>query len=267
MRISKIQTFAVKAPTHDRFGGQNERPATLQETNYYFESEWKEIYSQRSESVLVRIDTDEGVHGWGECQAPIVPEVVKGVIDRLLAPVIVGSDPRQTEVLWNRMYTTMNSRGQTTGFMLDAIAGLDIALWDIKGKLAGEPIFSLLGGPFQTRHKTYVSGLRATSDEARAALAEQYFEEGYAAVKLYLGRGVDRDINQARTVRQRVGPNRRLLSDLFWKYTLPEAVLATLGLVASGAPVAGLMFARYSEKFGRRSDGASEEPSASNSSE
>ncbi len=147
MRISQIQTFVVKVPMHDRFGGQTERPSTLPGTNYYFEAEWKEIYSDRSESLLVRIDTDEGVHGWGECQSPIVPDVAKTIIDRLLAPVLMGRDPRQTNVLWDRMYTTLNGRGQTAGFMLDAISGIDIALWDIKGKIAEEPISSLLGGP------------------------------------------------------------------------------------------------------------------------
>ena len=223
MRISQVQTFVVKVPTHDRFGGQTERPSTLPGTNYYFEAEWKEIYSDRSESLLVRIDTDEGVHGWGECQSPIVPDVAKTIIDRLLAPVLMGRDPRQTNVLWDRMYTTLNGRGQTAGFMLDAISGIDIALWDIKGKIAEEPISSLLGGPFQTRLPSYISGLRAPSDDARAELAATYLTEGFAAVKLYLGRGVERDIAHARAVRDRVGSGGRLMADLFWKYSLSQA--------------------------------------------
>jgi L-alanine-DL-glutamate epimerase-like enolase superfamily enzyme len=223
MRISKIRTFVIKVPTHDRFGGQSQRPATLQGSNYYFEAEWKEIYSQHSESLLVRVETDDGVYGWGEGQSPIVPEVARTIIECLLAPVVIGADPRQTTVLWDRMYTTLNGRGQTAGFMLDAMSAIDIALWDIKGKVAGEPISSLLGGPLTSRHKSYISGIRAPSDEARAELAAVYFAEGFDGVKLYLGRGVEADIAQARTVRERVGTGQRLMADLFWKYTLPEA--------------------------------------------
>src|ERR1700728_97806 len=223
MRISRVQTFVIKVPAHDRFGGQTDRPSTLPGTNYYFEAEWKEIYSNHTECLLVRVDTDEGVHGWGECQSPIVPEVAKTIIDRLLAPVLTGCDPRQTSVLWNKMYTTLNGRGQTAGFMLDAISGIDIALWDIKGKIAEEPISSLLGGPFNTHFPSYVSGLRAPSDEARAELAAGCLAEGFAAVKLYLGRGVERDIAQAKAVRDRVGSEGRLMADLFWKYTLSQA--------------------------------------------
>jgi L-alanine-DL-glutamate epimerase-like enolase superfamily enzyme len=223
MRISAIQTFVLKVPRHDRFGGQSEQPQTLLDTDYYFEKEWREIYSRNSESLLVRVDTDEGIYGWGEGQAPIVPEVAATIIDRVLAPVLIGADPRENIALWDKLYSTLNNRGQITGFMLDAIAALDIAFWDIKGKAAGEPVWRLLGGSARSRFPGYVSGIRADTDEARADLALEHFEAGFAGVKLYLGRGVEQDIAQATLVRQRVGPGRRLMADLFWKYTLPEA--------------------------------------------
>ena len=119
--------------------------------------------------------------------------------------MLLGSDPRHTDVLWERMYKSMHVRGQTAGFMLDAISGVDIALWDLKGKAAGEPVCVMLGGPFLDRLPSYVSGLRAPTVEERAALAQEYFEEGYAAIKLYLGRGVGDDIANARAVREQVG--------------------------------------------------------------
>jgi L-alanine-DL-glutamate epimerase-like enolase superfamily enzyme len=223
MKISRIQTLVVKAPVHDRFGGQTSSPLTFPGTDYYFESEWREVYSRKSEALLVRIDTEEGLHGWGESQAPIMPEVAKIIIDRLLAPLLIGCDPRQTNVLWDRMYNAMRARGHTTSFMLDAISGIDIALWDIKGKAAGESVASMLGGPFTSALPGYISGLRAPTDEGRAELAARYFGEGYVAIKLYLGRGIEEDLAHARAVRQKVGNGKRIMSDLFWNYTLPEA--------------------------------------------
>jgi L-alanine-DL-glutamate epimerase-like enolase superfamily enzyme len=242
VKITRVETFVVKIPHHDRFGGQTEPPRTFPGSEYYFEKEWNEAYADKVQSLLVRVETDEGLHGWGEGQAPVVPEAARELIDRLLGPMLVGSDPRETNVLWERMYRSMHVRGQVTGFMLDAISGLDVALWDLKGKAAGEPVCRLLGGPFCDRLPAYVSGLRAPTMEARAELAQKYYEEGYPAVKLFLGRGVEEDVANVRSVRERVGGDRRLLSDQFWMYTLPEAerlgrALEDLGVEWMEAPM------------------------------
>ena len=242
MKIDRIRAFVVKMPYHDRFGGQTKTPATFPGSDYYFEDDWREVYANRSQTVLVRVDTDEGLYGWGESQAPIVPEAAYSVIEHLLGPMLLGEDPRRAEVLSDKMYRSMNGRGHFTGFMLDAISGLDIALWDIKAKAAGEPLARLLGGPFRDRLPAYVSGIRAPSDEARAEMAAQHFADGYAAVKLYMGHGVEADVAQARAVRSRVGPGARLLADLFWVYSLDEALrlgreLEALGVEWMEAPL------------------------------
>jgi L-alanine-DL-glutamate epimerase-like enolase superfamily enzyme len=234
MKIDRIQTFAVKIPYHDRFGGQPKAPITFPASDYYFEDEWREVYATKTQTLLIRIDTDEGVHGWGESQAPIVPEAAQVLIDEVLGPMLIGSDPRQVEVLWDRLYRSMNVRGHFTGVMLDAISGLDTALWDIKAKAAGEPLFRLLGGPFRTRLPAYVSGLRAPSPQGRVELAAALFAEGYAGVKLYLGRGVEADIEQAEAVRGRVGSKGSLFADLFWIYSLEEATRLGRALQALG---------------------------------
>jgi galactonate dehydratase len=223
MKITKIETFVLKIPRHDRFGGQAETPQTFPGSDYYFESDWREVYSQKTESLLIRVSTDQGIHGWGESQSPIVPEVAATIIQRLLGPMVLGHDPTDTAALWDRMYESMNVRGQLGGFMLDAISGLDIAFWDIKGKAAGKSVAQLLGGPLWRTCPVYISGIRATTDPARAALAGQYFADGFAAVKLYLGRGLREDIAQAQTVREAVGAGKRLMADLFWKYKVAEA--------------------------------------------
>jgi L-alanine-DL-glutamate epimerase-like enolase superfamily enzyme len=223
MKITGIETFVVKIPRHDRFGGQPEQPRCFADSDYYFETDWREVYSRKTESLLIRVTTDEGIQGWGESQSPIVPEVASTIIERLLAPMVLGHDPRDTDGLWDRMYESMNVRGHTGGFMLDAISGLDLAFWDIKGKAVGKSIARLLSDSVAVRLPMYVSGIRASSNVARAELAASHFDDGFAAVKLYLGRGVAADIDQAQSVRRRVA-DRRLMSDLFWKYSLAEAL-------------------------------------------
>lgn len=221
--IRRVDAFVVKVPHHDRFGGQVAAPLRLGDSDYYFEDEWREIYAVQSQSTLVRIETQDGTFGWGECQAPILPEVAGQIVTGLLGPMLLGQDPRAIGVLRKRMYESMNVRGQTTGFMLDAISGLDIALWDVKGKLSGEPIARLLGGPFRMRLPAYVSGLRAPGVSERADLAASCIEDGYAGVKLYLGRGVIQDVREVEAAREKL-PDGRLFSDLFWLYDLPSAI-------------------------------------------
>src|SRR5262245_46116778 len=145
MKITRVETLLPRIAHLDRFGGQGAGPAAFGGGLYHFEPEWNEVHPTVSQCVLVRIETDDGVHGWGECQAPIVPEATRAIIDQLLGPMILGADPHAVNTIWERMYRSMAGRGQTTGFMLDAMAGIDIALWDIKGKVAGLPVYRLLG--------------------------------------------------------------------------------------------------------------------------
>src|SRR5690606_37287938 len=117
----------------------------------------KATYPDSIEAVIVRIETDNGIVGWGECHTPVAGEITKAVIDELLAPVVIGADPRDIHPLWERMYATMRIRGQTGGYQLEAISGIDIALWDVVGKAVGVPIAKLLGGKIRDRVPVYAS--------------------------------------------------------------------------------------------------------------
>ena len=140
-------------------------PAKLQAGGTY---RWAEnypvLYSTRFETALVRITLDNGLAGWGEAQAPVAPEVACSIIDHILTPILSGVEFEGTvaeiEALWWRMYCAMRVRGQTGGFMLDAIAGIDLALWDLAGKIAERPVSGLIGDA-RTRVPAYLSGLPA----------------------------------------------------------------------------------------------------------
>jgi len=153
--------------------------------DYRWSEVYPALYSTLFETTLVKLTTDSGLTGWGEAQAPLVPEVACTIIDRLLAPVVQGCEfdgsREAVEALWLRMYSTMRVRGQTGGFMLDAISGIDIALWDLAGKLAGKSVASLLGAT-RARIPAYVSGLPASE---KLAAARRSLEDGFQVFKLY----------------------------------------------------------------------------------
>jgi len=224
MQIARVEAFVVKIDRHDRFGGQTAPPRTLGGSDYYFEAEWEEIYATKVQSVLVCLTTDSGLEAWGEGQAPIVPEAAASVVRHLLGPVLLGEDPLRHEWLRQRLLGTMRNRGQVAGFMLDAVAAVDNALWDLKGRHYGAPVAELLGGPYRRRLDAYVSAIRAPTLAKRVRVAAEHLGHGFAGVKAYLGRGLLADVAEVEALRQGLGPDARLEADCFWLYDLADAV-------------------------------------------
>lgn len=230
MHIERVDVYVIKIEEQDRFGGQSTIPRPLGESPYYFETEWREVYSTRSQSCFVKLTTDTDLVGWGEIQAPIAPEVAATLLVKLLGPMILGMDPRRHAVIYDRFYHSMNVRGHTTGFMLDAMAGIDIALWDLRGKCYEAPVCELLGGPFRTQLSAYVSGIRAATVEERVQVARENIAEGYGGVKAYLGRGLTADQTEMCALHDGLPAEAQIETDLFWKYDLATA--RRLGRVA-----------------------------------
>lgn len=153
---------------------------------------------QRS-ATLVEVTTDAGIVGWGEAFAQGLepPEIAATVIDKALRPIVTGADPLDTEVLWHRMYHLTRDYGRK-GSVVAAISAVDMALWDIAGKVHEVPIYRLLGGAFRTRVQPYATGFYRIKGQGEAKrLAEEalrHFEAGFSIMKVKLGYGVDDDI-------------------------------------------------------------------------
>src|SRR5438034_8692514 len=140
MRITNITAYTLRIPNSvASMSGTPADAADHGEGDYFTVPNSPNLFSRCLEAALVRVETEEGLTGWGEAQAPVGAEVVATAIDRLLRPSLLGADAMETRVLWRRMYDSMRGRGHTTGFMLDAIAAVDNALWDLKGKRLGLP--------------------------------------------------------------------------------------------------------------------------------
>ena len=173
---------------------------------------------------LVRIETDDGLVGWGEAisGAPVISLSVAFVIKHRLTPLVYGRDPRDVAGAWQAMRdaTYWDGNGGIVSFGISAI---DMALWDIAGKAAGQPMWALLGGRRQERLPACASIIFATDDLDRIGREFSGFvEQGYRFVKggwghdLSIAFGLDeaRDLAIARTVREAIGPDTEMIVDV-----------------------------------------------------
>ncbi len=191
MRIENISAFPVRIPRDTAAArGLAGSPTKVHgDGRYRWSTDYPVLYPTDFETALIRIDLSGGLTGWGEAQAPLVPEVVCTLIDLLLAPVLLGQTfngtPAEITAFRELLYNTMRVRGQTGGYQLDAMAGLDLALWDLAGKISNQPVSQLLGGN-SNRVPAYVSGVAGSTDEERLAFIDLYFQRGFRLFKVYL---------------------------------------------------------------------------------
>ncbi len=177
--------------------------------------------------LVVEVFTDDGLVGIGN--AALAPQVTKQVIDLYLKPLLIGKDPWDVEFLWQHMYRKTMAFGRR-GLGMVAISALDIALWDILGKSAKQPVYRLLGGRTKPRIPVYASRLYSVELNELAAEAKRYKSEGYKAMKLRFGwgptdgaDGMHRNLNLVRTVRETVGDGIDVMADAYMGWTLDYA--------------------------------------------
>ena len=188
MKITQVSAYALSSPL---------------ETPFAFSQGWVRNRS----ATLVEVATDAGVSGWGEAFAQGLepPQVAVAAVDWALRPLLLGADPLDTEVLWHRMYHQTRDYGRK-GSVVAAISAVDIALWDIAGKVHGVPVYKLLGGAFRTRVQAYATGFYRSSGQGEARrLSEEavhHHEAGFSAMKVKLGYGLDDDLAVMQEIRR-----------------------------------------------------------------
>lgn len=178
------------------------------------------------DTVLIKIETDEGITGWGECDSS--PYVVKTIIDcpsshmvcRGLKDIVIGQDPFDVEKIWEDMYRGSYYYGRRS-VGIHAMSGVDIALWDIIGKAAGKPVHKLLGGRFHDRLRAYASMLMPETEEEVAGKAKKYMEKGFTAIKFgwgALGKSKENDIRLVKAARGAMGEEASLMLDIGYQW-------------------------------------------------
>ena len=228
-RIAAVEAFVIVGDK-DYVGGAGLRPtadAAPKQRRALAEIGDRHIcaYPPQAQSCLVKITAEDGTIGWGEGHAPLGPRATVAVVEDVLAPLLVGEDPLAIERHWERMYGSMRLRGHVAGYQLEAIAGVDIALWDLAGKLVGLPAYRLLGGPFITELPAYASGVPGRTVEERAASAERFIADGYTAMKASIGRGsLDEDLAAVAALIATVGGRADVLVDAHGAYASHTAL-------------------------------------------
>jgi L-alanine-DL-glutamate epimerase-like enolase superfamily enzyme len=133
--------------------------------------------------LAVKLETDEGITGWGEAFGHGVCPATKTAFDTLVAPLLLGSDPSGIETLMHHLQQTLHLFGRS-GAVMYALSGVDIALWDIAGKVAGKPLYQMLGGT-ERALPVYASLLRCSGPEAVAQSCRDALAQGYTQIKLH----------------------------------------------------------------------------------
>jgi D-galactarolactone cycloisomerase len=194
MKITKITSHIVRVPINDGSSGDEDREG------------WaiKEVLT--ANHVLVKVETDDGLFGWGDGFALRGEAAVKALVDDILAPSLIGKDASDIRSLNNDMQHANHLWGRY-GAIMFAISAIDIALWDLAGKRAGLPLCQLLGGSAGPLN-AYASLIRYGNKETAVKVALQAVSEGFKAIKLH-----EIDETVIRAVRKAIGPEITLIND------------------------------------------------------
>lgn len=225
MKVQQIDVFTLRLPQHYRISGSEAMPGRLPGTDYYIEPQWPQVYSSALETCLVKIAADDGTHGWGEVQAPVSPQTPCSLITTLLGPALLGQDALATGAHFDRLYQLMLARGHTGGFLVDALAGLDTALWDLKARRYRAPLFEVLGGARRLELPAYVSGVRVQGLQRKTEEARRLVGRGFLGVKLFSGEEPEAAAVEVREVRAALGAEAFLAVDAVCRYDFPRALV------------------------------------------
>lgn len=188
----------------------------------------QQYYSKRT-AHIVEVSTDEGLTGWGECFGPGPVAIAnKGIVEGVIQPMLLGENALDRDRLWHKVYNLLRDHGQK-GMPMQALSGVDIALWDIAGKAANMPLHVLMGGAHRTRVGVYGYGMmlkRESVQDHAARFADEAAmirDIGFAATKMKVGLGPKADVQLCEAVRRGVGDEFPFMVDANHCYTTSDA--------------------------------------------
>jgi D-galactarolactone cycloisomerase len=210
MKITGVETHSLQAPLEQGFG-------------------WSQQVTAQRQAALCVVHTDEGIEGVGEAFYFGGPaSIATTVIEEALIPRILGMDPFDTNVIWDRLYNLTRDQGQK-GLTISALSAVDLALWDIKGKALGLPVHKLLGGAYRDRAMVYATGLYEPQGvpsvvDALVEEASGYKSQGFKGMKLKVGYDLQTDIRYVEAIREAIGDEVHLMVDANHGYNVAEAI-------------------------------------------
>lgn len=220
MKVDRIETFELSCPLGQPFG-------------------WSQGWAESRQTTLVRLETDDGLVGWGE-------GADSAAINGILAPLVMGQDPMERAGLWEKMFHALYNANNAVGLVGSALSAVDIALWDLAGKAAGLPVHQLLGGKVRDKVAVYATGLYYTEGELPDRLLDEargYVAVGFGGMKTKVGGlPLEEDCRRVGAIREAIGPDIKLMIDANQAYNAATAVrlgrrLADLDLMWFEEPV------------------------------
>ena len=197
---------------------------------------YSQQYYKHSTAHLVEVETDEGITGWGECFGPgNIALANKYIVEKVIQPLIKGDDPLKKENIWHKVYNLLRDSGQK-GMPIQALSGIDIALWDILAKKSNLPLYQLLGGKTNDKFPVYGYGMmlqKKTVDELCELFkneANQIKEKNFKAMKMKIGMGPKEDLKLVSAVRDTIGSEFKLMVDANHAYNKNDALYVGKGL-------------------------------------
>ena len=222
--VDRIESFVLTLPREEVYLGGLGPGEKVNAKGYFVRSRNGTVYPVFDRSVLVRATTRAGAVGWGETYGLVAPGAPKAIIDDLLAEFVIGRDPFDAAAVHDRLYDLMRVRGYTGGFYMDALAAVDIALWDLAGKLSAKPVAALLGEDPRQRFPAYVSGLPRPTLPERAAFAAEWMARGFGALKFAAAVADEGVVDEMFLLRDRLGDEVDIAVDMHWAHGPREAV-------------------------------------------
>jgi galactonate dehydratase len=221
--IAAIETFIVTLPRDTPYLGPLGPGEQVNARGYIVRRGNGTIYPTVDRSIVVRVTTADGLVGWGETYGICAPRATCEIVNDLLAPVLLGNEVDDPAATWDTLYDLMRVRGCTGGFHVDAIAAIDIALWDLCGKRRGLPVRDLIGPTVNATIPGYLSGLPAATLDERIELARDWQRRGIDAFKFAAVVSHEGIVEEMAKLREALGDTAEIMVDLHWKFTADEA--------------------------------------------
>ena len=185
---------------------------------------WQTVYARKPECLLVKITLKNGYTGWGEANVPIGPEIVKLIISNIISPLVKNENFSSPNHMWKFLYDIQRGRGYHSGYYLDALAALDIAVWDAISKSHGIPLAKLFKKNPITKIPIYLSGLRQRNIEEKISNLKKWTKNGLKGVKLFLPANNLEISKELSSLQSKIPEINQWMVDLLWMSDIKTAI-------------------------------------------
>ena len=218
----------------EQYRRQNESPSPVTLSRFEFKSGWQTVYANMIETPLVRVELADGHIGWGESNTPIAPEIVCVMIDAAIAEMVIDREFANPTALWDFVYDSQRGRGVNSGYWMDALAALDIAIWDALGKRNDVPVAAMLDAEFRSNVPVYLSGLRRATLDERVAQANEVADQGIRGIKIFQSGDIDAALEEIDALMRGAPKVEQWMIDTLWMCNLQDAIDAKREFGARG---------------------------------